>query len=548
MVKKSNTLVPFSKAINKKFYLLFKNVYWKSVRQTLNQYMKQVLHLFDFSQKVNYKNEILAGLTVAMTMIPESLSFAILAGFPPLVGLYAAFIAGLVTAIFGGRPGMVSGGAGATVVVVIALMRSNGIEYVFAAVALAGVFQILVGLFKLGKFIRLVPQPVMYGFVNGLAVIIFMSQIEQFKKVVNGESTWLQGESLYIMLGLVALTIAIVVLFPKITKAVPASLVAIIVVFALVIIFRIDTKTVQDIASIEGGFPPFHIPNIPWTFETLKIIAPFSLIFAAVGLTEGLLTLNLVDEMTGTRGKSNRECLAQGGSNILNGFFYGMGGCPMIAQTLVNLTAGSRARLSGIIASITILIIILFGAPIIGQLPMAALVGVMIMVAIGTFEWASFKIINKMPKHDIFIGVLVAVITIVLHNLALAVLIGVIISALVFAWESAKRIRARTYIDDNGIKHYEIYGPLFFGSTMNFADKFDLKNDPSEVIIDFKESRVNDMSAIDALNNLTKKYSDAGKTVHLKHLSDDCIQLLKNAEAVIDVNILEDPNYKVMSK
>ncbi|CAM3951569.1 SulP family inorganic anion transporter [Flavobacterium antarcticum] len=510
--------------------------------------MKQVLHLFDFSQKVNYKNEILAGLTVAMTMIPESLSFAILAGFPPLVGLYAAFIAGLITAVFGGRPGMVSGGAGATVVVVIALMRSNGIEYVFAAVALAGVFQILVGLFKLGKFIRLVPQPVMYGFVNGLAVIIFMSQLEQFKAVVNGESTWLQGDSLYIMLGLVALTIAIVVLFPKITKAVPASLVAIIVVFALVLVLGIDTKTVQDIASIEGGFPPFHIPNIPWTFETLKIIAPFSLIFAAVGLTEGLLTLNLVDEMTGTRGKSNRECLAQGGSNILNGFFYGMGGCPMIAQTLVNLSAGSRARLSGIIAAITILIIILFGAPIIGQLPMAALVGVMIMVAIGTFEWASFKIITKMPKHDIFIGILVAAITIYLHNLALAVLIGVIISALVFAWESAKRIRARTNIDEHGVKHYEIYGPLFFGSTMNFIDKFDLKNDPSVVIIDFKESRVNDMSAIDALNSLTKKYNDAGKTVHLKHLSTDCIQLLKNAGAVIDVNILEDPTYKVMSK
>lgn len=509
--------------------------------------MKQVINLFDFSQKVNYKNEILAGLTVAMTMIPESLSFAILAGFPPLVGLYAAFIAGLVTAVFGGRPGMVSGGAGATVVVVIALMRSNGIEYVFAAVALAGVFQILVGLFKLGKFIRLVPQPVMYGFVNGLAVIIFMSQLEQFKKVINGESTWIQGDSLYIMLGLVALTIAIVVLFPKITKAVPASLVAIIVVFALVLVFGIDTKTVQDIASVEGGFPPFHIPNIPWTFETLKIIAPFSLIFAAVGLTEGLLTLNLVDEMTGTRGKSNRECLAQGGSNILNGFFYGMGGCPMIAQTLVNLSAGSRARLSGIIAAITILIIILFGAPIIGQLPMAALVGVMIMVAIGTFEWASFRIINKMPKHDIFIGILVAVITVVLHNLALAVLIGVIISALVFAWESAKRIRARTHIDENGVKHYEIYGPLFFGSTMNFTDKFDVKNDPNSIIIDFKESRINDMSAIESLNSLTKKYSDAGKTVHLKHLSNDCIQLLKNAEAVIDVNILEDPNYKVMS-
>ena len=510
--------------------------------------MKQVLHLFDFSQKVNYKNEILAGLTVAMTMIPESLSFAILAGFPPLVGLYAAFIAGLITAVFGGRPGMVSGGAGATVVVIIALMKSNGIEYVFAAVALAGIFQILVGLFKLGKFIRLVPQPVMYGFVNGLAVIIFMSQLEQFKAVVNGESTWLQGESLYIMLGLVALTIAIVIVFPKITKIVPASLVAIIVVFALVLIFGIDTKTVQDIASVEGGFPPFHIPNIPWTFETLKIIAPYSLIFAAVGLTEGLLTLNLVDEITGTRGKSNRECIAQGGSNIANGFFYGMGGCPMIAQTLVNLSAGSRARLSGIIAAITILIIILFGAPVIEKLPMAALVGVMIMVAIGTFEWASFKIINKMPKHDIFIGILVAVITILLHNLALAVLIGVIISALVFAWESAKRIRARTFIDENGVKHYQIYGPLFFGSTMNFIEKFDIENDPSEVIIDFKESRVNDMSAIDALNNLTKKYNAAGKTVHLKHLSSDCIQLLKNAETVIEVNILEDPTYKVMSK
>ena len=510
--------------------------------------MKQVLNLFDFSQKINYRNEILAGLTVAMTMIPESLSFAILAGFPPLVGLYAAFIAGLVTAVFGGRPGMVSGGAGATVVVVIALMKSDGIEFVFAAVALAGIIQILVGLFKLGKFIRLVPQPVMYGFVNGLAVIIFMSQLEQFKTIINGESTWLQGESLYVMLGLVALTIAIVVLFPKVTKSVPATLVAILVIFALVLIFGIETKTVQDIASVEGGFPPFHIPNIPWTFETLKTIAPYSLIFAAVGLTEGLLTLNLVDEITGTRGKSNRECIAQGSSNILNGFFNGMGGCPMIAQTLVNLSAGSRARLSGIIAAITILIIILFGAPVIGKLPMAALVGVMIMVAIGTFEWASFRILNKMPRHDIFVIILVAVITIILHNLALAVLIGVIISALVFAWESAKRIRARTHIDENGVKHYEIYGPLFFGSTMNFMDKFDIETDPSEVIIDFKESRVNDMSAIDALNNLTKKYNDAGKTVHLKHLSNDCIQLLKNAEAVIDVNIYEDPTYKVMSE
>ena len=388
--------------------------------------MKQYFNLFDFTQKVNYKTEILAGLTVAMTMIPESLSFAILAGFPPLVGLYAAFIMGLVTAIFGGRPGMVSGGAGATVIVLIALMQSSGLEYVFAAVALAGVLQILVGIFKLGKYIRLVPQPVMFGFVNGLAIIIFMSQLEQFKTMVNGESVWLSGEPLYIMLGLVLLTIGIVLFFPKITKAVPASLVAIIVVFGLVLGFGIDTKTVADIASVSGGFPPFHVPEIAFTFETLKLIFPYSLIMASVGLTEGLLTLNLVDEMTGTKGSGNRECIAQGGANILNGFFFGMGGCPMIAQTLVNLSAGSRARLSGIIAAFTILTIILFGAPVIEKLPIAALVGVMVMVAIGTFEWISLRIINKMPKHDIFVGVLVAVITIMLHNLVLAVLIGVI--------------------------------------------------------------------------------------------------------------------------
>ncbi|KGO81894.1 sulfate permease [Flavobacterium beibuense F44-8] len=505
--------------------------------------MNKVFNLFDFSQKVNYKNEILAGLTVAMTMIPESLSFAILAGFPPLVGLYAAFIMGLITSVFGGRPGLVSGGAGATVVVLIALMQSHGIEYVFGAVALAGVLQIAVGLFKLGKFIRLVPQPVMYGFVNGLAVIIFMSQLEQFK---NGES-WLNGTPLFIMGALVALTIAVVVLFPKITKAVPASLAAIIVVFLVVIGFGIETKTVEDIASVQGGFPPFHIPEIPFTFEALKIIFPYSLIMAAVGLTEGLLTLNLVDEITKTRGNSNRECLAQGAANITNGFFFGMGGCPMIAQTLVNLSAGSRARLSGIIASLTILAIILVGAPVIGKLPMAALTGVMIMVAIGTFEWASFSIINKMPKSDIITGILVALITIFMHNLALAVLIGVIISALVFAWESAKRIRARHYIDENGIKHYEIYGPLFFGSTTVFAEKFNIDTDPQEVIIDFKESRVSDMSAIEALNGITKKYHEAGKTVHLRHLSEDCKRLLKNAEAVIDVNIMEDPTYKVVT-
>lgn len=507
--------------------------------------MKKTFNLFDLSQKVNYRTEILAGLTVAMTMIPESLSFAILADFPPLAGLYAAFIAGLITAIFGGRPGMISGGAGATVIVLIALMKSHGLDYVFAAVALAGVLQIIVGVFRLGKFIRLVPHPVMFGFVNGLAIIIFMSQIEQFKKLVNGELVWLTDTPLYIMLGLVALTIGIVVVLPKITKAVPASLVAIIVVFLLVFFFGIETKTVKDIASVSGGFPPFHIPNVPINLETIQLVFPYAMIMAAVGLTEGLLTLNLVDEITETKGNGDKECIAQGSSNILNGFFFGMGGCPMIAQTLVNLSAGSRARLSGIVAALTILLIVLFGAPIIELVPMAALVGVMIMVAIGTFEWASFKIVNKMPKSDVFLVVIVALITVVLHNLALAVLIGVIISALVFAWESAKRIRAKKYIDELGVKHYEIYGPLFFASTAVFLEKFEVNNDPNEVIIDFKESRVADMSAIEALNVITNRYHKLGKKVHLRHLSPDCIRLLNKAEAIIDVNIMEDPTYKL---
>ncbi|WBU90454.1 SulP family inorganic anion transporter [Cellulophaga omnivescoria] len=520
--------------------------------------MKKYLNLFDFKQKVDYKNEILAGLTVAMTMIPESLMFAILAGFSPLVGLYGAFIMGLVTAIFGGRPGLISGGAGATVVVLMALMNSHGLEYVFGAVALAGVIQMIIGFLKLGKFIRLVPQPVMFGFVNGLAIIIFMAQMDQFKIGVGDAAVWLTGETLYTMLGLVLFTIAIIVFVPKFTKAVPASLIGIIVVFLVVYFFNIETKQVVDIInqdtlpgeplkSLSGTLPSFHIPAIPFTLEAFKIILPYGLIMAAVGLTEGLLTLNLVDEITGTKGNSNRECVAQGGANILNGFFGGMGGCPMIAQTLVNLSAGSRARLSGIIAALTILVIILFGAPVIELVPIAALVGVMVMVSVGTFEWASFKALRRMPKPDIFVMILVTLITVFLHNLALAVLIGVIISALVFAWESAKRIRARKHIDENGVKHYEIYGPLFFGSTTLFNEKFDVQDDPDEVIIDFKESRVTDMSGIEALNKITERYAKVGKKVHLRHLSKDCIRLLSNADDIIDVNVMEDPTYKVVA-
>lgn len=505
------------------------------------------LALFDFSKKINFKNEILAGFTVAMTMIPESLSFAILAGLSPLIGLYAAFMMGLVTAVLGGRPGMVSGGAGATIVVLIALIKSHGIEYLFATVILAGVLQLFVGIFKLGKFVRLIPQPVMYGFLNGLAVIIFMAQIEQFKITdASGMVSWLQGSSLYIMAGLTVLTIAIVYFFPKITKAIPASLVAILVVFGIVLGFGINTKTVSDIANISGSLPSFHISKIPFSLETLQIIFPYALIMAGVGLIESLLTLSMVDEITNSKGSANKESVAQGLANITNGFFGGMGGCAMVAQTLVNLNAGSRTRLSGIVASITILIIILVGAPFIEKIPMAALVGVMMMVAISTFQWVSIRIVNKMPKSDIFVGITVALITIVLHNLALAVLIGVVISALVFAWDNAKRIRARKHVDENGVKYYEIFGPLFFGSVTAFTDKFDPENDPDEVMVDFKESRIVDMSAIDALDKLSKKYAQQNKKLHLKHLSEDCRKMLKNAEAVIEVNIQEDPTYKVM--
>ncbi|KQT17079.1 sulfate permease [Chryseobacterium sp. Leaf404] len=508
--------------------------------------MRTTLQLFDFSKKINYKNEILAGLTVAMTMIPESISFAILAGLSPLTGLYAAFMMGLVTAVLGGRPGMVSGGAGATIVVLIALIKSHGIDYLFATVFLAGVLQLSVGLFKLGKFVRLIPQPVMFGFLNGLAVIIFMAQVEQFK-ILNADGTvrWLQGSALYSMAGLTALTVAVVYFFPKITKALPASLVAILIISGFVSVFGIHTKTVADIAKISGSLPVFHIPEIPFSLETLKIIFPYAAIMAGVGLIESLLTLSMVDEITNSKGSANKESVAQGIANITNGFFGGMGGCAMVAQTLVNLNAGSRARLSGIIAAFTILLIILVGAPFIEKIPMAALVGVMMMVAVSTFQWVSIRIVNKMPKSDIFVGITVALITVLLHNLALAVLVGVIISALVFAWDNAKRIRAKKYIDQNGVKVYEISGPLFFGSVTAFTEKFDPENDPDKVIVNFRDSRIVDMSAIDAVDKLSKKYAGLNKELRLKYLSEDCIRILKNAEAVIDVNF-DDPTYKVM--
>ncbi len=505
--------------------------------------MKKIFNLFDFQQKVNYKTEILAGLTVALALIPEAIAFAFIAELSPLTGLYAAFVMGLITAIFGGRPGQISGATGAVAVVIVALSISHGAEYIFATVILAGVLQILAGVLRLGKLMRLVPHPVIFGFVNGLAVIIFMSQLDQFK---DASGNWLTGTPLYILLGLVGITMFIIWGLPKLTKVFPSSLAAILVVFGLVVAFNIDTRTVGDIASIKGGFPPFHIPMVPFNWETLSLIFPYAAIMAGVGLIESLLTLNIIDEITETRGNGNKECIAQGSANMLSGFFSGMGGCAMLGQSLINVSSGARARLSGIVAAVMLLIFIMFGSGIISLLPMAALTGVMIMVAIGTFEWASLNTINKMPKSDILVMVLVTLVTIFLHNLALAVLVGVIISALVFAWDNAKRIRARKHIDENGVKHYEIYGPLFFGSTTVFNSKFDVLNDPEEVVIDFSESRVVDMSAIEALNKLTARYLKQGKKIHLKHLSPDCRTLLHNADKIIDVNIIEDPHYKVV--
>ena len=504
--------------------------------------MNKLLNIFDFKQKVNYKIEIMSGLTVALALIPEAIAFAFIANLSPLTALYAAFVMGLVTAIFGGRPGMISGATGAVAVVIVALSLSHGVEYVFATVVLAGIIQMLVGILKLGKLMRLVPQPVIFGFVNGLAVIIFMAQLDQFK---DPSGNWLTGQALYILLGLVLLTIFIIWGLPKLTKVIPASLVAVLAVFGIVVAFGIDTKTVGDIASIQGGFPPFHIPKVPFTFETLSVIFPYAAIMAAVGLIESLLTLNIIDEITETRGSSNKEAVAQGTANMLSGLFSGMGGCAMIGQSLINVSSGARARLSGIVAAVALLMFIMFGSGIIEQLPMAALTGLMIMVAVTTFEWASLRTFNRMPKSDVFVMVVVTFVTIFLRNLALAVIVGVIISALVFAWDNAKRIRARKRIDEDGVKHYEIYGPLFFGSVSTFTEKFDVLDDPDEVVIDFRESRVVDMSAIEALNKLTERYLKVGKKVQLKHLSKDCQRLLKNADKIIQVNVLEDPTYKL---
>ncbi|MEQ8554480.1 MAG: SulP family inorganic anion transporter [Cyclobacteriaceae bacterium] len=502
------------------------------------------------------KQDILSGLTVALALVPEAVAFAFIAGISPVVGLYGAFMMGLVTSIFGGRPGMISGATGAMAVVMVHLVKEGielgggqqaaGLQYLFAALLLTGIIQMAFGYFRLGKFIRLVPHPVMMGFVNGLAIVIFMSQLDMFKS--GGE--WLSGSSLYIMIGLTALTMIMMAGIPKIHKGIPAALTGIVVVSLIVILGNVETETVRSFiqsrggTGIKAGLPTFDIPMVPLNFETLEFIAPYALILAAIGLIESLMTLNLVDELTDTHGSGNREAFAQGLGNFVNGFFGGMGGCAMIGQSIINIKSGGRGRLSGIVAAVALLCFVLFASTYIEMVPIAALVGVMFMVVIGTFAWNTFKILNKVPLADVIVMLVVTVLTVV-FDLAIAVFSGVLVSALVFAWENAKRIRARKFVDEHGIKHYEIYGPLFFGSITLFNSKFDVATDPNEVIIDFKESRIADQSAIEAVNKITEKYRNAGKTIHLRHLSPDCVRLIERADEIVDVNVLEDPDYFV---
>lgn len=512
---------------------------------------------FNIAKSSTTKNDVLSGLTVALALIPEAVAFAFVAGVEPLVGLYAAFMVGLITAVIGGRPGMISGATGALAVVMVSLVAQHGVEYLFASVVLMGIIQVLAGVFKLGMFIRMVPYPVMLGFVNGLAIVIFLAQLGQFKVPdASGVMDWMSGSQMAWMLGLVALAMATIHFLPKLTKAVPSSLVAIVGVTLLVSFFNLPVPTVVDFvrnmtgndeATIAAGLPTFHIPMVPFTWETLRIILPYSLILAAIGLIESLLTLTLIDELTQTRGRGNKECVGQGVANVATGFFGGMGGCAMIGQSMININSGGRGRLSGVVAAVGLLLFIVFGAPLIESIPLAALVGVMFMVVIGTFEWASFNMIRKVPKSDVFIIVLVTAVT-VATDLAIAVFVGVIASALRFAWQHAKEIHTETHTDSQGAKVYQVKGPLFFGSTQHFLELFDVNNDPEEVIVDFVSSRLFDQSAIEAVDTLAERYLKAGKILHLRHLSPECRTLLRKAGDLVEVNMIEDPDYHVATR
>jgi SulP family sulfate permease len=504
-----------------------------------------MFHLLGQNNAGNTRTELLSGLTVALALVPEAVAFALVAHVSPIMGLYGAFIMALVAATFGGRPGMISGATGATAVVIVGLVVTHGVQYLLAALLLMGAIQISVGLLRLGKYIRIVPYPVFLGFVNGLAIVIFLAQLDHFKmKGADGQLHWITGQPLAIMFGLIAVTMAIAHFLPKFTKAVPAALVAIVVTSLLAIGLGLDTKDVGDLSSIAGDLPQFHLPDFPLTWDAFLIVLPFSLVLAGVGLIESLLSLQLVDDLTETRGQPNRECIAQGLGNITSGFFGGMGGCAMVGQTIINVESGGRGRLSGMAAGIFLLMFILFLSPWIEKIPMATLVGIMFMVVIGTFEWGSLRLFGKVPRQDIFVGLLVALVT-VLTDLAIAVITGVIVSALVFAWEHARELRITQDTTPEGSRIYHIKGPLFFASTAKFAEAFDFRRDPNDVILDFAESRVVDHSALEAIDNLAEKYRSAGKTLHLRHLSPECRSLLKKAGDLVEVNIQEDPLYHV---
>ncbi|MEM9796885.1 MAG: SulP family inorganic anion transporter [Pseudomonadota bacterium] len=484
--------------------------------------------------------EVLAGLTVALALVPEAVAFAFVAGVNPLVGLYAAFLVGLITALIGGRPGMISGATGALAVVMVSLVAVHGVEYLFATVVLMGLLQIFAGVMRWGKFIRLVPHPVMLGFVNGLAIVIFLAQLTQFR---DAQGAWLPPDAIALMLGLIAVTMAVIWGLPKVTNVIPAPLAGIAVTAAVVIVFGLPTPTVGDMASIAGGLPTFHIPMLPFTWETLQIVLPYALILAAIGLIESLLTLNLVGEITGQRGGASQECIAQGAANTVTGFFGGMGGCAMIGQSMINVKSGGRTRVSGVSAALFLLAFIVVAAPLIERIPLAALVGVMFMVVIGTFAWNSLKILARVPRTDAVVIVLVTIVT-VLTDLAIAVIVGVIVSALAYAWENARRIRASTYETPEGARVYQVKGPLFFGSATGFVELFDPKADPSRVVIDFAESRVADQSALQAIEAVAQKYEDEGKSIQLRHLTRDCHRLLTKAgHLMIDSD--DDPDYAV---
>jgi len=494
----------------------------------------------------NARIEVLSGLTVALALVPEAVAFAFVAGVQPLVGLYAAFMVGLITAVFGGRPGMISGATGALAVVMVSLVKTHGVDYLFAAVILMGLLQLIAGLFRLGKFIRLVPYPVMLGFVNGLAIVIFLAQLEQFKVAdASGVVQWMSGTQLFIMLGIVALTMAVVYVLPKFTKSFPAPLAAIGIATAVVLFADMDTRAVGDLATISGGLPQFSIPAVPLTLETLSIIFPYAIVLAGIGLIESLLTLTLIDEMTETRGRNSKECLAQGAANVATGFFGGMGGCAMIGQSMINIKSGGRGRLAGIAASLFLLSFILLASGWIEMIPLAALVGVMFVVVIGTFEWSSIRIMHKIPKSDAFILVLVSAVT-VATDLALAVIVGVVVSALVFAWESANNIYVVVKSETDTEKVYVLHGQLFFGSISGFKDLFHPRKDPADVVIDFQHSRVWDHSALEAIDALAERYIRNGTRLHVRGLSVDCKDLLHKASNMVETDVDGDPHYRVV--